>query len=475
MKIKFEALTADQIARISDKVETLLSERGVIVKDAGVRDFFAKRGAGVSGDAVRLPKEMLRSSIASVPAQYSLHARNPEKTVTIGIGHDAVINANSGMSFIQDMDGTRRPASVEDQILMLKLNHTSEVAGVTNAGILYPTVGIDVKDAKYVQMINALTYSDKPFFCQGANESFGRAAIALARIATGYNDRPVCMSVVNSLSPLLWDTDMLGMIRLFAEENQPINISSSAMAGVTAPLNLTSAIITSCAEGLFGVAYSQLVRPGAPVVFGCFPGVMDMRNMSMSYGAPEFSIMCAAASQMASYYHLPFRGGGALTSAKAIGADSGAESALGMMTALCCDVHYMHQSIGTLDSILACSAEKFVMDEDIVARVRRMQKGVGEIDENLLEEIDEGLEERCFLGLESTVSNFREIIYQPVFANGRNYADWSKEKKSSEISAHEIVEERINAYREPDIGTELKKQMRGYVAKLGVDPAKLGA
>ncbi|MCL1994063.1 MAG: trimethylamine methyltransferase family protein [Spirochaetes bacterium] len=469
MKMKIEALRQEQISEIAEKTEKLLAEQGIVVKDAGVRDFFAKKGASVSGESVRLPKEVLRGALKSVPGDYVLHARKPEKSAKIGIGHDAVINPNSGMSFIQDAQGKRRPATVQDQIDMLKLNHTSDVAGVSNAGILYPTVGIELGDAKFVQMINALTYSDKPFFSQGIDESYGKAAIELARIATGFRDRPVCMSVANSLAPMAWDEKMLGMIRVFAEENQPINISSSSMVGATAPISLTGAVIMACAEGLFGIAYSQLIRPGAPVVFGCFPGVMNMRSMRMSYGAPEFSILCAAGAQMASYYRIPYRGGGGLTSAQVTDAQSAAESALGLMIALNCGVHYMHQSIGTLDSILTCSAEKFVMDEEIVARIRRMQKGAGEIDSDSLDVIKQGFEEGSFLGLESTAMNFRDVIFEPFVSEDCTYNDWVEKKKSSEEVASRLVKKRLAEYSEPDIGASIKKELKECAVKMGAN------
>jgi len=469
MKISFEALKPGQAAEINDYVEKLLWEQGIVVDDPDVCSFFAEKGAGVSGAVVKLPKEMVREAAESAPEYFTLHSRNPERTVTLGIGYDPVINGNSGMSYIQDAGGARRAARVEDQVMMLKLSHTSDVIGVSNAGILYPTIGIDPAAAKYLQMINALTYSDKPFFSQGMDKSYGRAAIDLARIATGYGDRRVCMSVVNSLSPMRWDTKMLGMIRIFAEEDQPLNISSSSMLGATAPLYLTGALIMACAEALFGIVYSQLIRPGAPVVFGCFTGVMDMRNMSMSYGLPEFSIMCAAASQMSSFYKLPFRGGGALTDAKGTNAQCGIESAMQMMVALNCDVHYMHQSIGTLDSILACSAEKFVMDEEIVARIRHMRKGVGEIPDGILDVIREGSRERSFLGLESTAFNFRDIIFTPVFSEGCTYEKWTRNAMSCEDMARSAVIKRLNEYIEPDIDAGIKKDMKEYAAKNGVN------
>lgn len=469
MKIKIEALRSDQITEINEKVEKLLWEHGITVRDPQICTFFSNKGAKVSGATVHLPKELLREALKTVPKQYTLHARNPERGVTIGIGHEVVINPNSGMSFIQDADGTRRPARVEDQINMLKLSHTSKVAGVSNAGILYPTVDIDLADAKYLQMINALTYSDKPFFSQGIDSSYGKAAIELARIATGYRDRHVCMSVVNSLSPMAWDEKMLGMIRVFAEENQPLNISSSSLIGATAPINLTSALIMACAEGLFGVVYSQLVRPGTPVVFGCFPGVMNMRSMRMSYGVPEFSIMCAAGSQMASFYQIPFRGGGGLASAQVTNAQSGMESALGMMVALNCDVHYMHQSIGTLDSILTCSAEKFVMDEEAVMRIWHLQKGMGEIESDMFEEIKEGCEEGSFLGLESTAMNFRNVVFQPLYSEDCTYEEWREKNKSDEELAKKAVKKRLAEYIEPDIGMDIKKQLKEYAVKMGAN------
>ena len=472
MKFKIEALSQNQIAEVSDKVETLLWEQGIVVKDTEVCKFFSEKGAAVSGSTIRLPKELLRDAVKSVPKEFTYHARNPEKTVKLGIGNPVVINPNSGMNFVQDVDGTRRLANIEDLVKFLKLSHSSAVTGVANAGIMYPTEGIATEDAKFLQMIYALTYSDKPFFSQGLDESYGTAAIELARIATGYSDRAVCMSVVNSLAPMAWDDKMLGMIRVFAKENQPLNISNSSAIGATAPISLMASLITACAEGLFGIAYSQLLRPGTPVVFGCFAGVMDMRSMRMSYGAPEFSMLCAAASQMASFYGMPFRGGGALTSAQVTNAQSGMESAMGMMIALNCDVHYMHQSIGTLDSILAGSLTKFVMDEEIVARIRHMQKGMGKIEPDVLEVIEEGSEDRSFLGHETTAMNFRENIFEPFTSENCTYDEWRGKNKTIEDIAAKVVNKRLDEYIEPDIGASVKKEMRIYAEKMGANLPK---
>ncbi|MCL2162961.1 MAG: trimethylamine methyltransferase family protein [Oscillospiraceae bacterium] len=469
MKIKIEALRDDQVEEISEKTEKLLWEQGIVVNDTDVCTYFSDRGAKVTGSTIFLPKEMVRNAIESAPERHTLHARNPERTVTFGKGFDMVINGNSGMSYIQGADGIRRPARVKDQIDMIKLSHTSKVMNVSNAGIVYPTADIDPADAKYIQMINALTYSDKPFIAQGFDKSCATTAISLARIATGYNDRPVCMCIVNSLSPMTWDSKMLGVIRVYAEENQPLNISSSSMIGATAPLNLMSALITACAEALFGITYSQLIRPGSPVIFGCFPGIMDMRAMSMSYGSPEFAIMCAAASQMSAHYRIPFRGGGALTSAKVTDAQSSIESALNMMVSMNCEVHYMHQSIGSLDSILSCSAEKFIMDEEIVARVRHMQKGMGEIEQDVFDVIRDGCQERSFLALESTAMNFRNVLFSPIFVNDCTYEEWIENGKSGNEMAREVAERRIAEYVEPDIGADIKRQMREFALGLGAN------
>ena len=469
MKIKIEALRPDQITEVNEKVEKLLWDQGVVVHDTEVCAFFSEKGAKVLGKTVHISGEMLREAIKNVPKEYTLHARDPEKTVKIGIGNPIVINPNSGMSLIQDADGTRRQGSTEDLVNFLKLNHTSKVSGVSNAGILYPTADIDPEDAKYLQMINALTYSDKPFFSQGIDESYAKVAIELARIATGYRDRHVCMSVANSFSPMAWDNKMLGMIRVFAQENQPINISSSAAIGATAPASLMGALIAACAEGLFGIVYSQLLRPGTPVIFGCFPGVLDMKSTRMSYGSPEFAMLCAAASQMASFYGLPFRGGGGLTSAQVTNAQSGVESSLGLIIALNCELHYMHQSIGTIDSILAGSMEKFVMDEDVIARIKHMQKGMGEIEEDTLDVIQEGFNSGSFLGLKNTVKNFRKTLFSSVCSDNCTYEEWIAKEKSSEEIARSVVKKRLAEYVEPDIGADIKKQMKEYAGKMGAN------
>lgn len=467
MKLTPTALREDQIQLIQEKVAQLLEQKGITIKDVDVCTFFQEKGAKVSGEQVHIPREMLQSALSSIPPSFTLHARNPEKTVTIGRGHPPVINTNSGMSFIQDWNHVRRRACVQDQINMLKLAHTSSVIGVSNAGILYPTEDIAPDDALFLQMRNALCYSDKPFFSQGLDGNCAKHAIAMAQIATGYQDRPVCMSVCNSLSPMAWDSKMLAMIRVFAQANQPINISSSAMIGATAPIFLSGALILAVAEALTGIIYAQLIRPGTPVVFGCFSGAMDMQNMSMAYGSPEFALLGAAASQVAAAYKIPFRGGGALADAKVTNMQCGIESAMNMMVALNTETHYMHQSIGTMDAIMTCSAEKFIMDEEIVARIRRMQQGIGEIDDAVMESIEQGLAEHDYLNVESTAENFREQIFIPPVSDRCTYQDWISEERSNEKRAHQIFKQRLGAYVEPDIGSDIKNALKNYASAQG--------
>jgi trimethylamine--corrinoid protein Co-methyltransferase len=189
-------------------------------------------------------------------------------------------------------------------------------------------------------------------------------------------DKPVTISLINSLSPLGYGTEMLEALVEFARVRQPVVIAALMMAGSTGPVTLAGVLTSQTAELLAGVALTQLISPGAPVVFGSTSTNIDMRSGALAIGSPELSQMIAAHAQLARHYGLPSRSGGALTDASYPDAQAGFESMMSLTTTVNSGVDFVLHAGGILSSYLAFSYEKLVLDDEMCGLVRRVHQGL---------------------------------------------------------------------------------------------------
>jgi trimethylamine--corrinoid protein Co-methyltransferase len=296
------------------------------------------------------------------------------------------------------------------------------------------------------------------------------ASVDLAEAASGLKGQPVIVAICNSLSPLAWDERMLEGLRVFAERGQPINISCCSMSGATSPVQLIGNIVEANAEVLGGVVYSQLVRPGAPIIYGTTSSVMDMGAMGLALGAPEYTLVSAACAQMAARYGLPYRGGGGLTDAKVLDGQAMAESAWNLVYSLSEGVHFMLQSVGVLESFMSFSFDKWVADEEVIMKLARLARGLGDWPGDLMETFAQGSEAGGYLKLKSTLKRFRTEFYRPTVGDRRSFEIWRGAGRDYRAEAWAQVRKRLASYRPPDIAPEAKAAMRAIWAKAGVEP-----
>jgi trimethylamine--corrinoid protein Co-methyltransferase len=230
----------------------------------------------------------------------------------------------------------------------------------------------------HLQMLHAhMIHSDKPFIGSAAGKRGAHDTMQMAGILFGeVGDRPITISLINSLSPLGYSTEMLEALVAFASVRQPLVIAALMMAGSTGPISLAGVLATQTAELLAGIVLTQLISPGTPVVFGSTSTNIDMRSGALAIGSPELSQMIAAHAQLARYYGLPSRSGGALSDASYPDAQAGFESMMALLTTVNCGVDFVLHAGGILSSYLAFSFEKLVLDDEMCGMVRRLQEGI---------------------------------------------------------------------------------------------------
>ncbi len=233
------------------------------------------------------------------------------------------------------------------------------------------------------------------------------------------------LGLINSLSPLAYGTEMLEALVAYARARQPVVIAALMMAGSTGPVTLAGMLATQTAELLAGTALTQIVSPGTPVVFGSTSTNIDMKSGALAIGSPELSQMIAAHAQLARYYGLPSRSGGALTDASYPDAQAGFESMLALLTTVNCGLDFVMHAGGILSSYLAFSYEKFVLDDEMCGMVRRLHRGIAVTPETLAYDVIANVGPGGNYLMEThTVKRCRKEFWQPALCDRGGLEGW---------------------------------------------------
>ena len=370
---RLQPLTKEQIQIIHNACMHVLSNIGIIFHDAEALQIFKGNGFKVEGKKVFITEEQVMKALATVPTEFTIQARNPEKSVQLGGDHFA-LGPCWGAPFLIDSNGQRRNASMDDQDKFCKLVQTSPyldfVAGsMAVPGELPPAV------ATARMLASCFTLTDMPVIANPCTRENGQEIYEMATIAfggkTALEKAPVTIVSINPLSPLSYTEETAAGLITFARHGQALLISSMVLAGISGPVSIAGTAVIEMSESLAGIVLAQLVHPGVPCVCGGTSCAGDLRTGGVYLGGPEMLQLMAIATQMADHYGLPCRYGGNLTDSFSINSQAGSESAMAMATSLLCGVHFMHQACGILGAYSAMSFEKFVLDEEACGLMKR--------------------------------------------------------------------------------------------------------
>ncbi|NBO68600.1 MAG: trimethylamine methyltransferase, partial [Actinobacteria bacterium] len=279
----YELVSDEGLELIEHNADTVLEEVGIEVRDyPSAIKRFKDAGADVDGTRVRFPRGMCRKIVsATAPSVYTQHARNPKNNVQIG-GNATVFAPNYGSPFAYDIDNGRRYATIVDFQNFVKLAYMSPRMHHSGGTVCEP---VDIPVSKrHLDMVYAhIKYSDKGFMGSVTAGERAQDSVDMARIGFGgdLQDRTVMTSLINASSPLVWDASMLASAEVYALNNQATIITPFILAGAMAPSTSAGVATQTLAEALAGMTFTQLVRPGAPVIMGSFAS-----SMSMQTGAP---------------------------------------------------------------------------------------------------------------------------------------------------------------------------------------------
>jgi trimethylamine--corrinoid protein Co-methyltransferase len=278
---------------------------------------------------------------------------------------------------------------------------------------------------------------------------------------------PVAHCSVNTNSPLMYDTPMLESLLLFAQFGQPILITPFVMAGVTGPATLAGALAQHNAEVLAGLCLVQLVRPGCPVLYGTATSNVDLRSGQPAIGSPESAQSIAICAQLARYYNLPCRGGGALTDSPIPDGQSQYERMMTLFISALSGVHYLMHGLGVLESYLTLSYAQFVLDLEMLAMVRHFLQPLRIDAETLaLDTIDAVGSGGHFLDVAHTLARYREAHFLPDISVRQPFEQWQERGELTALQrATNRCRELLASYHQSEMKVAVAGQLHNFVQK----------
>jgi len=461
----FEVLTEEALQIIEANAETVLAEIGVnFVDNPYALDLWREAGAEIDGERVRIPRGLARELCKTAPSMITQHARNPERSVEIG-GKNLVIAPVYGPPFVRDAEGGRRYATMDDFNKFVKLGYMSKWLHHSGGTVCEPT---DVPvNKRHLDMLYAhMSLSDKPFMGSVTEPSRAQDSVDMCEILfDGLDGRTVMTSLININSPMTFDSIMMGALEVYARANQACIISPFIVGGAMAPVSVAGTLTQVLAEVLAGVAYSQLVRKGAPVIMGAFVTSIDMNSGAPTFGTPEASHITYGAGQLARRLGLPYRSAGSFCGSKLPDAQAAYETANSLNMGLLSGVNFMLHGCGWLEGGLVSSFEKFVMDADQLGALHHFAKGVS-VDENAqamgaIREVGPG---GHYLGCEHTQNNFKTAFWRSDLFDYKPFETWADEGERDTVAlASARVEKQLNDYQQPHLDPAIDEALRAYM------------
>ncbi|UPH69858.1 trimethylamine methyltransferase family protein [Abyssibius alkaniclasticus] len=465
----FEILTAEAIEVIEANAETVLWEIGVkFVDNAPALAKWKDAGAEIKGETVHIPRGLARKLCATAPSRITQHARNPERNVEIG-GKSLVLAPVYGPPFVRDAEGGRRYATIADFQKFVKLGYMSKWLHHSGGTVCEPT---DVPvNKRHLDMLHAhMTLTDKPYMGSVTERSRCVDSVEMSKILFGadfVDQNTVMTNLININSPLVFDPIMMDALEVYAAANQACIVSPFIVGGAMAPVSVAGTLTQVLAEVLAGVAYSQLVRPGAPVIFGAFVTSIDMNSGAPTFGTPEASKILWGAGQLARRMNLPFRSGGGLCGSKLPDAQAAYETANTLNAALLGGVNFMLHACGWLEGGLVSSFEKFVLDADQLGVLHSIAKGV-DISENgqAMDAIAEVGPGGHYLGCAHTQANFKDAFWRTEVLDYKPFETWADDGSRDSVAlASARVKKLMADYVKPPIDPAVEEALDEFVAK----------
>lgn len=453
---------------IETNADLVLAEIGIEFRDdSEALDIWRQSGASIEGERVRFEPGMLREIIqANAPAEFMQHARNPAKSVRIS-RDTAVFVPAYGPPFVRSLDEGRRYATIEDFRNFVKLAYMSPALHHSGGTVCEP-VDLPVNKRHLDMVLSHLKFSDKPFMGSVTSGERAQDSVDMAKIVFGdeFAENNACIvSLINVNSPMTFDDTMLAALKVYARHGQGTVISPFILSGAMSPVTVVGTCTQILAEAMAGMAFAQLVRRGAPVIFGTFSSSISMQSGAPTFGTPEPSLVLFVCAELARRLNVPFRSGGGLCASKISDAQAAYESANTLQAAMLAGVNFMLHTAGWLEGGLVMGYEKFILDADQAGILQTFLGGIDASDNgqalDALREVGPGSH---FLGCAHTQSNFESAFYRSATADNNSFEQWEADGSLDATARANLIWKRmLQDYQAPEIDQSVEEALNEFV------------
>lgn len=455
----------------------ILQQTGIQLHHPKVLEIVQQNGIKVLDQTAYFTENQIMTWIRKAPSEFTIYARNPKYDMVIG-GNHAEYNSTYGSPTVTESDGSRRPALFSDYKNLLKIMYQCDEFNI-NGGVLVQPSDLESTESYPVMLLATVVHSDKCIMGGpgGANET--KAVMDMLGIIFGGKEnlykKPRILTVLNPSSPLQLDRTTLDTMLLYARHGQPMIVAPAVMAGTTGPVTLAGTIAQSNAESLAGIAITQMIREGTPVIYGSASSTADMRTGSFAIGAPESALCIAYCARLAKAYGFPSRGGGTLNDGKCVSVQSGYESMMTMLVTRQEGINYIFHGAGILDNYASMSFDQFMVDLEIISIVERFMSDIKTDPESLaVDVINEAGPGGEFLTKEHTYKHCRTEVWSPKIGIRGTYPS----KKANEKIFANIKKKReklLADYKKPELSPDIQSKLIDYLISFGIEPDKIKA
>ncbi len=468
----FELLDPEDLEAIHENVLRLLSQVGVKFDHEQALEIFRKAGCKIDGKTVFFEKSMVEELRRIVPSEFTLYGRSSSRNVAFSTDALVLIPCY-GSPFISDLDQGRREGTRTDFIHFTQLTQESPYLDMASTvPCEMSDIPMEKRTPEYIRTV--LTLCEKPMVVSKDVRTM-KAAFEQCQILYGSREelieKPRFISITDSFCPLGYDDVMTEMLIYCAENGIPQRVGGLGLGGLTTPITWAGNLSQMMAEAMAGLVLTQLIRPGTPVVLNNSSSCADMKTLGLTVGAPESALNCIGTAQMAKFYGLPCRSGGAISDSKTLDAQAGAESMMNLLTSVYTGTNYILHACGILESYMVASLEKFIVDEECCGMVKHIRKGIPVNKDTLAFESIQSVGPMggAFIGIPHTFSHYKNL-YNPRLFDRSNYLKWlEKGELDIAAAANREWKKRIKEFTAPDLPESMKKELNIYVENGRVD------
>jgi trimethylamine---corrinoid protein Co-methyltransferase len=466
-----EVLSSDQVEAIVEAAFAILETKGFRFLEADSRERLKSAGANVSETdrMVRFDRGLVLEKVAAAPARFTLRARNPARNLVIG-GNNIVFGSVGGPAFVSDLDKGRRPGIYEELcdffrvIQSLNIIH-QEGGGAFEAMDLPPeTRHLDL----YLAQLTLLDKNAQAYALGRARtiDCLEMTSIALGIKREDLQREPAVLAIINTNSPMQLDIPMTEATIELAEAMQVNCITPFTLAGSMSPATLAGTLAQQTAEVLAVATLAQIVRPGAPIMYGAFASNVDMQSGAPALGTPEYTKMALASGQIARRLGIPFRSSNTTTS-NCVDAQSAYESEMSLWGAVMGHANLVNHAAGWLEGGLTASFEKLIVDAEMLQMMTEWLKPIVVNDDELaLGTIADVPPGGHHFGTAHTLARYETAFYTPILSDRQNFELWQEGgSKDAATRAHAIWKKLISEYQKPEIDPATEEALFAYVAK----------